>query len=94
MALDEDDYALSMAVSPRARQEENNLDLRSMLVHRLSDTAKAIWRRGLRSDNTSAYCEHCRHWTRNVGIAQPLWTCARCARVYRIEFVIYEEVDP
>lgn len=86
------DWALSMAISQRARAEENNEGLRGLLVHRLDGAAKAIWRLALGSPNTSVYCEPCREWHRVRGEWPVTWSCPTCQRDYEVEFAVYTEI--
>jgi hypothetical protein len=88
------DRALSMRISPRARRPEDNEGLRSLLVHRITEGAKLVWRRSLSNESQSSlYCEPCNQWTR-VGDNMPIeWQCLTCQREYRIEFAIYEELE-
>jgi ribosomal protein S27E len=92
--LEDQDYRLSMRLSPRAREEENNEGLRGLLILRLAGTAKAAWRKSLRSPHGSLFCEPCDRWT--VRSAQPDAdvTCPSCGRQFRVETVIYREIRP
>ncbi len=83
-----------MRISPRARREEDNEGLRSLVIHRLSDTTKAVARIGLRSGLVSLLCENCDTWTGAPGDEFPMrWTCTLCERVYEMEFAVLEEVN-
>lgn len=95
MALDGDDYRLSMKVSLRGKVDA--ADLRSLLVNRLSDTEKVVMRRPLRQigkPTMSAFCEPCDMWVDGPRGFPEEWDCPKCGRTYRVETVIYEEVDP
>lgn len=98
--LSDSDYDLSMRLSPRAKSPRGKVDpesLRSLLIHRLSDTYKAVLRRSLRVDlgsTTSVYCEPCKRWsTANAeGATGTGFTCPSCDRRFRVELIIYEEI--
>lgn len=90
--MDEDDWALSMRTSRRARDDANNAGLRSLLVHRLSVTMKGIARRALRRGQVSLYCEPCNRWASLDGFPA-VTQCESCSTVYRLEFAVYEEVQ-
>lgn len=92
MALDKDDYKMSMAISRRGKNDEPD-ELRSLLVHRLSDTAKAVIRRSLTRGNTlSGFCEPCMRWTGRTAIDET-FRCPYCERRYRVELLIFEEIE-
>lgn len=91
MAMRDEDYRLSMKISPRGRIPTDSL--RQLLVNRLSDTYKAILRRPLRGGGNSVYCEECDWWQKATGFPAT-WTCRRCNRSFRIEFAVYEEMEP
>lgn len=87
------DYKLSMAVSRRPRTPRSDEDrLRSLLVHRLSETRKAIGRVSLRDGSLSIFCESCQRWTRIDDEFPVDFDCA-CGSRYRMELVAYEEVE-
>lgn len=89
--MKDEDYKLSMRIAPRGKIPSDGL--RQLLVNRLSDTYKAVFRRPLRSGaHLSCFCEECSTWTRHVDFALE-WTCPRCSTSYRIEFAVYEEVE-
>lgn len=92
MAMKSEDYRLSMRISPRGRIDSP--ELRQLLVNRLSATTKAVLRRSLRFDNVSVYCERCNHWQVLKGDDLNEWTCAMCGARYRMEFAVYEQIDP
>jgi hypothetical protein len=94
MPLDDDDYNLSMKISRRAHGEAaGDRDLRSLLVHRLTVTLKAVLRRPLGGGGKfSLYCEFCDRWESLVG-APAVASCSTCERLFRLEFAIYEEVE-
>jgi rubredoxin len=99
MPLNDDDYRLSMAVAARPKQPRpGDETLRTLLIHRLSDTTKLIWRRALRFDNMGAFCEPCQRWTIRIeedhDEIDTRWHCPECNRRYRLEFAVFEEVDP
>jgi hypothetical protein len=87
----DEDYRLSMAMSPRGRIPSD--ELRQLVVNRLSDTEKAVLRRSLSRDKISVFCEPCRRWTSAVNDVPDVYQCERCGRRYRIEFVVYEEIE-
>jgi hypothetical protein len=92
--LDPRDHQLSMRISPRARDADNNLDLRTLIVHRLSDTEKAVGRISLRGGSFAVFCEPCKQWTRQGAISlTEEFLCPRCGRLYEIEFAVLEEVN-
>lgn len=93
MRMDDEDWALSMTISRRARNDVGNECLRSLLVHRLTVTLKGVLRKGLNSGRNSVFCEACGRW-QHVGTETPkIWQCQGCLRVYAIEFAVYEEVS-
>lgn len=98
MNLDDGDWKLSMRVSPRAKRAVHDVGLRSLLVHRFSDTLKLILRRSLRADQVGWFCEGCDAWVHNDTVPPDVFAnrlrCPRCARTYRLEFAVYEEIDP
>ena len=86
--------ALSMRISPRARRPEDNEGLRSLIVHRLSDTTKAVARISLRGGNVSVLCENCTQWMPIPDDEFPTrWRCALCERVFEMEFAVLEEIN-
>jgi hypothetical protein len=90
--LTDEDFKLSMAISPRSKRAKNNEGLRSLIVHRLVPGPKAVWRRSASDENkTSAYCEPCQLWARSIKLSEE-FTCRGCGRVYRVEFAVLEEV--
>lgn len=94
MPLEPRDFSLSMKISRRPKGQDDPEGLRSLLVHRLTDGVKLIWRRSLQRENRSSiYCERCNSW-KNVGEAIPLeWDCLECGTSYRAEFISYEELE-
>lgn len=95
--LDDRDYLLSMQLSPRARQAQDDEGLRSLLVHRLSDTDKLAVRRSLRTTNRpfGMFCEPCGAWVAHDSASDMFeeLRCPGCDRRFRIEMVIYEGVE-
>jgi hypothetical protein len=92
--LDAEDYGLSMRISPRARRDEDNEGLRTLMIHRLSDTTKAVARLSLRGGHVSLLCENCTRWTQAPDDNFPTtWKCPECAREFEMEFAILEEVN-
>jgi hypothetical protein len=86
------DYKLSMTVSRRPRTPRPDEDqLRTLLVHRLTNTKKAVGRVSLRDGAIGIYCENCRHWTR-IDEFPVDFDCA-CGSKYRMELAVYEEVE-
>lgn len=90
--MGEDDYRLSMAVSRRPRTPRpDEADLRALLIHRLTDTTKAVGRISLRDGAISVFCEGCHRWVRVEEF--PLeWDCP-CGRSYATELVVLEEIN-
>lgn len=103
--LDEDDHKLSMRISPKPKAPQQGF-LRTLLLHRLSDTKKLVIRRSLKTEEMRGwYCENCGCW-----YGKPLWNFVQdrivcggsgwrigdkgCGRIYRVEAVFYEEVLP
>ncbi len=92
--MNQDDYTLSMRISPRARRSEDNEGLRTLLVLRLSDTQKAVARLSLREGHVSVLCEPCGIWQPAPHDEFPLeWRCNQCERLYAMEFAVLEEVN-
>lgn len=93
--LDEQDWKLSMKTSYRALADEQNQGLRTLLVHRLTSTLKAISRLSLRTNICSVFCEACQRWVRVRSEKAFLveWTCPSCHRLYQMEYAVYEEVE-
>lgn len=88
-----DDHQLSMRISRRpARAAPELPGLRTLLVHRLSSTVKAVLRRGLRHGNLGLHCQPCNEWF-PMHEAPESVCCPTCKRLYRVELVIYEEVQ-
>lgn len=96
MALSESDHKLSMQISPRRRRHAEPEVLRTLMVHRLTNSEKLVLRRSLGSDNVSGFCEPCGLWTLTMA-DDPEYgvelSCTDCRRRFRFEFAIYEEVD-
>lgn len=93
MKLDPDDFELSMKISRRARDDVGNQFLRSLLIHRLTTTLKAVLRRPLKpGGGLGLYCEACDLWQSMVQVPT-FAACAGCGRRYRVELVIYEEIE-
>lgn len=90
--LSPEDQILGAAISRPARYPEDNLGLRSLLVHRLTGTTKAVARIGLRNDRISVFCEGCGVWTPVEEF--PLEFDCNCGRSFTTEFVVMEEIDP
>lgn len=95
--LSPEDFRLSMRVSARAKQELPGL--RTLLIHRLRPTVKAVLRlsnsRDIATadmDRYGAYCEQCGRWTRRPDWADD-WECPNCHTEYRIEFAVFSAVD-
>jgi hypothetical protein len=96
MALSPRDYSLSMRVSRRTKNGQDD-GLRSMLVHRLRDAAKLILRVSLKEDLTNAsakyslHCEPCDRWHSLDAWAEEI-VCPGCERVYAVEFAVFSEI--
>jgi hypothetical protein len=90
--LSEEDYGLSMAVSRRPRIPRPDEDqLRSLLIHRLTNTKKAVGRVSLNNGALAIFCEGCRHW---IAVEEfPVDYDCQCGRKFVLEFCVYEEVD-
>ncbi|QDN94916.1 hypothetical protein FNV58_00890 (plasmid) [Streptomyces sp. RLB1-9] len=97
--LSEPDYQLSMRTSPRARADERNQGLRSLLVHRLRDAAKAVVRLPNRTSIATAhsgrYTVHCE--TDNIWFGLPDWgeeiECpGECGQIFALEFAVFSAV--
>jgi hypothetical protein len=85
---------LSFRIAPRAKNDADNLDLRTLLVHRLSETWKSVLRAPLRrAGRASMLCEQCDKWASVVGDVPTEWTCPTCRTVYVMEFAVYEELS-
>ncbi len=94
MQLDDDDFKLSRRIAPPARDAENNTDLRTLLVQRLSETWKAVMRVPLRrAGRASMFCEHCERWYPVIGDMPVEWACPDCGSVFVLELAVYEEKD-
>jgi hypothetical protein len=99
--LSERDYQLSMRTSPRSPREERNEGLRSLLVHRLRDAAKAVVRLPNRTNIATAdsghytvHCEPCSRW-----FPLPDWgeeiKSPCCGQVYVLELAVFSALpDP
>jgi uncharacterized protein with PIN domain len=96
--IEEDDYRLSMAISPFAAADESNKGLRVLLVHRLHDSVKAVRRWALRSNGCSTYCEPCKRWVKHhraeaeAEVVPAEWRCPHCRRLYGVELIVYSEL--
>ncbi len=87
-----EDWSLSRAISRPARNPQDNEGLRTLLVGRVVEGPKGVWRRTLKDeDRGNFYCEPCDRWSRQDAVKEFL-TCGRCGRVYRVETSILEEV--
>lgn len=96
--LNQEDWRLSMRVSPRRRDgQDAHDDLRSMLVHRLRKGYKAIMRVPMSQDlqradhKSSILCEPCNRWVTTKGDGD-IFDCA-CGRSYRMEFAVFTQVE-
>ncbi len=85
------DADLERRISPPAKDPADNEGLRSLWVQRLTEGAKLVWRRSLRSAKSSVYCEPCGRWKPVTDIPKK-WRCPGCGRRYRVEFAVYEEM--
>lgn len=95
MPLSNEDHELSMVTARRGKID--SADLRQLFVNRLTATKKAILRRGLRTDLKKPnpfglYCEPCKRWWPRPDIPE-IAVCGKCGRRYRMEFVVYEEIQ-
>lgn len=94
--LNDGDWKLSMRLSRRGRL--NSDALRSLLIHRLSDTPKAVVRRSLRHElhnSLSVFCEACERWVSlPEGAITSEFGCTLCDRRFRVELVVYEQIKP
>jgi hypothetical protein len=97
MPLKHDDHRLSTRVSRRPKRNDSPPahELRSLMVHRLRDTFKVVFRRSLRGGQVSAFCEYCDGWSAHLdetGITT-VFTCAGCSRTFQLEFAVFSEVE-
>jgi len=91
MPFSERDYRLSMEVSPRGRQTTER-PLRTLLIHRLDETDKLIYRVSLANEGkASFYCERCRRWFPAEEPEEEV-RCPNCHVAFEIEFAIYTAV--
>lgn len=100
MTLDPRDYKLSMKVSPRAKEENRNEGLRTLVLNRLRDAEKAVLRLPLKrniatADEASAYSAHCetcgewftlREWGEEI-------RHDKCGQVYVLESAVFSKVE-
>lgn len=91
MPLDEADYRLSMRISRRRQDRQEVHRLRSLLVHRLRQATKAVFRVALSGAGNGIYCEGCGRWAGPLSTPPPMFTCPRCSRRFEVEFVVYSE---
>lgn len=90
--LEPDDYDLSMRVSRKNSDGADN-GLRSLLIHRLTITMKAIGRRPTKAPRRPRmYCEACQRWYALDGFPE-VTQCEGCQAYYRAELVVYEQID-
>ncbi|MCX4826663.1 hypothetical protein OG883_44285 [Streptomyces sp. NBC_01142] len=98
MPLSPRDFRLSMKISPMRPNGPDDEGLRSLLVHRLRDAAKAVARIPLKANLATAglkkysvHCEPCRAW-----FDLPEWgeevTCPKCGRLYALELAVFSAV--
>ena len=99
MPLEDRDYKLSMNASPRARDPQRNKELRSMIVHRLRDAAKAVVRLPNKTDINTAHaghyavhCEPCVRW-----FPLPAWgeeiECPHCGGLFALELAVFSAIE-
>lgn len=94
MRLSEEDYRLSMRASRKRKNPQEEPDgLRSLLVHRLRRSAKAVLRMRLSenietSNSYGVLCEPCKRWTYTEGAGEEV-ECPHCGRVYVLEFAVF-----
>ncbi|MFD8650670.1 hypothetical protein [Streptomyces mirabilis] len=99
MSLSPRDYHHSMKLSPRSKGRDREDGLRSLLVHRLRDAAKAVLRLPLTDNIATAedaqrykiHCEPCGKWFPLNGWAEEL-QCPHCSQLYVIEFAVFSAV--
>ncbi|MEV7674994.1 hypothetical protein [Streptomyces sp. NPDC088752] len=100
MTLSPEDRQLSMRISPRSRADREGApaNLRTLLVHRLRNAAKAVLRLPMSANIDTAdtgrytlHCEPCNQWTRPGDWAEE-FVCGHCQRVYALEFAVYSEI--
>jgi len=89
--LEEEDYDLSMRIAQPSRKASRNQGLRSLLVHRLADTVKAVLRLPLSGGVFGVYCETCDKW-HSVKTPPWNWKCPDCGLMFTMEFAVYKEV--
>lgn len=100
MSVEPRDYHLSMRLSRRARNAVDNKGLRSLIIHRLRDTAKAALRISIKQDIAAAdraeaysvYCEPCGDWFKLPEWGEEVHH-QKCGRIYVLEFAIFSEVE-
>jgi len=92
--VDPNDERMARDINRPSPNPENNVGLRKLHVGRLTDTAKAVARIGIRNGAVGVYCEQCAAWTgRDEDGIYEYWNCPRCKRRFEIEFAIYEEIE-
>lgn len=91
--IDPIDWKLSMAVSKRPRNRDDDVPMRSLLVHRLREGSKAVLRlplsRPLARAAYNVFCEPCGRWTKDVGEGGDEYACPDCGRIYVMEFAVF-----
>jgi hypothetical protein len=96
--LSDRDYQWSMKISRKPRGDRGAQELRSLLVHRLRDAAKAVVRLPMKSNIATAglnrysvHCEPCEEW-----FPLPEWgeevRCPKCKRLYALELAVFSAV--
>lgn len=90
--LSDRDYRLSMRISRRPKRTDLSNGLRSLLIHRLTGTTKAVYRVQLSKEKANVYCEGCDSWMNDVGGPSDIITCEHCGCAYQMEFAVYEEI--
>jgi hypothetical protein len=101
MTLDPRDHKLSMKVSPRAKEENRNEGLRTLILNRLRDAEKAVLRLPLKrniatADEASAYnvhCEPCDIWFRLPDWGEEVRCPGKCKGLYVLESAVFSKVE-
>lgn len=99
MRLSSRDFRLSKSISPNGSRGAEQDTLRSLIIHRLRNTPKAILRLPLkkniatatRAANYSVYCERCQDW-----FTLPQWgeevSHPACGRLFVLELAVFTAV--
>ena len=96
MKLSDADWQLSMHTSRRRREGEPE-GLRSLLVHRLRRSAKAVMRMRLSNNLATSRdygvrCEPCKKWVNTEGAGEE-FRCPHCGGLYILEYAVFSRVE-